>query len=230
MSVDPKASAWESPYVSMGNNPLMYFDALGDTIISAGFDPAESLTQDYIYLGANSQSAKELLQNLNTSSIYIEISDASRIWFPETFDVKNSETKGDNNWAHSLKGSNNVDLQYFGSENVQIDGITAYSYIVLVHELVHAKDISEGYFDDLIASGCLRYEMGSSCDGGLVFEIAEIRAMVFTNMVRKELGMDKIRTSYRGVELLKPDGVTPIRDYGIDILDGLFNNPINLSK
>jgi RHS repeat-associated protein len=31
-SIDPKASAHESPYVSMGNNPLMYTDNEGDTV------------------------------------------------------------------------------------------------------------------------------------------------------------------------------------------------------
>ena len=30
-SVDPKASAHESPYVSMGNNPVLMTDFLGDT-------------------------------------------------------------------------------------------------------------------------------------------------------------------------------------------------------
>jgi len=32
LSIDPKATAWESPYVSMGNNPIIYNDRLGDTI------------------------------------------------------------------------------------------------------------------------------------------------------------------------------------------------------
>jgi RHS repeat-associated protein len=31
-SIDPKATAWESPYVSMGNNPILYNDVLGDTL------------------------------------------------------------------------------------------------------------------------------------------------------------------------------------------------------
>jgi len=32
LTIDPKATAWESPYVSMGNNPIWYNDVLGDTI------------------------------------------------------------------------------------------------------------------------------------------------------------------------------------------------------
>jgi RHS repeat-associated protein len=32
LSIDPKATAWETPYASMGNNPIFYNDVLGDSI------------------------------------------------------------------------------------------------------------------------------------------------------------------------------------------------------
>jgi RHS repeat-associated protein len=32
LSIDPKATAWESPYVSMGNNPILRNDIMGDTV------------------------------------------------------------------------------------------------------------------------------------------------------------------------------------------------------
>jgi RHS repeat-associated protein len=36
LTVDPKATAWESPYVGMSNNPIIYNDPLGDSIKITG--------------------------------------------------------------------------------------------------------------------------------------------------------------------------------------------------
>ena len=44
-SIDPKTTAWESPYVSMGSNPILYNDRLGDVVKPA------SQSADKLYKG-----------------------------------------------------------------------------------------------------------------------------------------------------------------------------------
>ena len=46
LSIDPKATPWESPYVSMGNNPIIYNDPFGDTIKFAS-SAGKNLYNDY---------------------------------------------------------------------------------------------------------------------------------------------------------------------------------------
>lgn len=46
LTIDPKARPWESPYVSMANNPILYSDHLGDTVKFAS-QGAESLYNSY---------------------------------------------------------------------------------------------------------------------------------------------------------------------------------------
>ncbi len=51
MSLDPKMSAWESPYASMGNNPVMNNDPLGD-----------------VFIGTNKKSARRVERNLKNET------------------------------------------------------------------------------------------------------------------------------------------------------------------
>jgi RHS repeat-associated protein len=62
LSIDPKAKAWESPYVSMGNNPIWYNDKFGDT-----FDPASQKEID-----GHKASTKDRIKTTNESIKYLE--------------------------------------------------------------------------------------------------------------------------------------------------------------
>jgi len=59
LSIDPKATAWESPYVSMGNNPIINNDILGDTIRYHKCMTAEQITE-----------YESTLQILNSSDLF----------------------------------------------------------------------------------------------------------------------------------------------------------------
>jgi RHS repeat-associated protein len=70
LSIDPKATAFESPYISMGNNPMLYNDALEDTIIFAENSTPEFKKQAYEafrYLKEN--DAESTILKLSSSTV-----------------------------------------------------------------------------------------------------------------------------------------------------------------
>jgi len=72
LSIDPKASPWESPYVSMGNNPIMYNDILGDTIRKTK-EFRKQYSQAYKKF-AKSDAGKEFIKNYDIGGKYEHIS------------------------------------------------------------------------------------------------------------------------------------------------------------
>ena len=77
LSVDPKASAWESPYVSMGNNPVWYNDQLGDKFIKGSERKARrSEKQAQKRLGKLTKKLVKTYQQYNgEDNIYNQIED-----------------------------------------------------------------------------------------------------------------------------------------------------------
>jgi RHS repeat-associated protein len=73
MQIDPKTSGTESPYVGMGNNPLLYNDYLGDTIRFAGDEASQALQQQYDALRQQSKSFNTLITLLEQSESVINI-------------------------------------------------------------------------------------------------------------------------------------------------------------
>src|SRR5690554_7691971 len=60
LSIDPKANAKESPYVSMSNNPIWFNDPLGDTIRISFKDRKTGETGKYTY-GSGDKLPKDRL-------------------------------------------------------------------------------------------------------------------------------------------------------------------------
>jgi RHS repeat-associated protein len=61
LSVDPKLDAWQSPYVSMANNPILYNDIFGD-IIGKGKEHHTKLKSEVTALKTNSEKDESTLK------------------------------------------------------------------------------------------------------------------------------------------------------------------------
>lgn len=107
---DPKETAFESPYVSMRNNPILFNDVLGDTIIK-GINPRNKRDK-MIYEGPKKQKDEKnsihLFVHGNPNQIFIYNENTgvnTQINTPEEFDDYMSSQKIPE-WEKAKKGGN----------------------------------------------------------------------------------------------------------------------------
>jgi RHS repeat-associated protein len=84
-SIDPKATAYESPYVSMGNNPIWFNDVKGDSIRLLDFTKKQAMF------------FRKLLSDLKSKTgisfkLYKNNKGDKFLWFSEIDETKGSET------------------------------------------------------------------------------------------------------------------------------------------
>ncbi|NQU32891.1 MAG: hypothetical protein HQ521_06620 [Bacteroidetes bacterium] len=229
-NVDPKPNFSISVYACYSNNPVSFADPFGDTIrfpnfaTTFGFNFQGDINKIY-----STEYGKSLVRRLHASTVIVQIEDASRWYLNDENDVRNSQTRGDYpNYWESKDGF--VTVQYAQRNPIQSGGVSHPSYLVLAHEFVHALDISNGFFSDIYGRA-LKGEIKIP-DLDFDNELGEVRAIIYTNAMRKELGLE-IQTGYtiEGVtyELLDADG-EPIKDYGFDITEGLFPDDTETDK
>jgi len=71
--IDPKASERESSYAGIGNNPILYNDYLGDTVIFANDEASQALKAQYSALREQSKSFNTLITLLEHSEHVVNI-------------------------------------------------------------------------------------------------------------------------------------------------------------
>ena len=168
---------------------------------------------------------KALIRSLPQPGVLIRVRDSGSAFSSDDGDVRSSETKGDYpNYWEAKKGVVTVYYAQRDHRNVEpFGGTTPFSFIVLAHEFIHARDIASGYITQT------RERLKEMVKNGFEYpaeevpnEFYEVRAMIYTNIIRQEHELGEVRTTYRGVRLLEEDGITPIKDYGIDPREDLF--------
>jgi RHS repeat-associated protein len=111
-SIDPKMSAWESPYVSMVNNPLLYSDIMGDTI---KYGPRTVLT-------IKPQIDKLKSESIFFNAVYEYLNNSKTVYIVKNGEGTNTLKRANGKFIpHPQKNYNSIILKEENSVNTMVE-------------------------------------------------------------------------------------------------------------
>jgi RHS repeat-associated protein len=219
-AIDPKAKPWESPYVSMGNNPIWFNDILGDE-----FDPASQEKVDKFKSRTENKIAKNNLESLKlgvkAQKLIDKGKDASSFKSRINYlNYANTELKNALNEVSILEASNQmysineIEGNKGGTEFNSNTGIITFNVLSnndanLAHELKHGFqfEMKETSFD---------YSSGGT---GLLYDIQD------------EVEAYQRQSVFGGLPDALKNGITPDNIRRIDpIYNKAFNSALNITN
>ena len=160
MSIDPKSKAWESPYVSMGNNPIWFNDQLGDDYgikIRKKDNKIKSVTlQATVYIqgdGASDKRAKELNKSAK-NTFKTETVEGVEVNVKINYIFDSSKKPEDLNLGENLltfkkeEGRSNVPAYPNQTGNTGTIFGSGKSTYTILHESLHLAGLSDRYTDN----------------------------------------------------------------------------------
>jgi len=176
LSIDPKATAWESPYVSMGNNPIMNNDPDGDTIKIEGSFFFRVRTKIGLASLMTTKAGRDEIMRIHSKTYTVTLRQV------------------DNQFSHNGKGDIEMDpSQIKGFKGLFKNKHRALGFSATIgHELIHAEQFHEktlaadkkawvGTYDGVVSEETRGIP-------SVMISIAEIRATNLENTVYAEKG------------------------------------------